>query len=49
MADLTSGTGHCDGFPESGTRKVPDKYDHDRVSIHEPIDLGVEVAKRLSQ
>ena len=44
MTDLTSGRERCDRFPESEARKVPDEYDHDRISIHDLMELGVTVA-----
>lgn len=44
MAELTSGGGRCDGSPESVARKVPDDYDHDRISIYDLMELGVTVA-----
>lgn len=41
MADLASGGRRLDGFPESVGRKVPDEYDHDRISIYDLVELGV--------
>lgn len=43
MADLTSGGEGSDGFPESAARKVPE-YDHDRISIHDLMELGISTA-----
>lgn len=41
MADLTLGGCHCNGCPESEAGKVPDEYDHDRISISDLVELGI--------
>ncbi|KAB8168502.1 hypothetical protein FKV24_016265 [Lysobacter maris] len=43
MADLTSREGRCDGLLESAAGKVPE-YDHDRISVHDLIELGISAA-----
>lgn len=44
MADLISGEGRSDRFPESAARTAPDEYDHDRISIHDLRELGISAA-----
>ncbi|MEN1929468.1 hypothetical protein WCE37_10800 [Luteimonas sp. MJ250] len=44
MADLISGEGRSDRFPESAARTAPDEYDHDRISIHDLMELGISAA-----
>lgn len=41
MADLTSGEERCDGFSKLAEHKRPSEYDHDRIWIHDLIELGV--------
>ena len=43
MDALASEGGRRDGLPESVARKVPDEYDHDRISTHDLMELGVLV------
>lgn len=44
MADLISGEVCTNGLPESATPKAPDEYDHDRISIHDLMELGISPA-----
>lgn len=44
MANLISGEGRSDRFPESTARAAPDQYDHDRISIHDLMELGISAA-----